>query len=37
MLARRLIGKASFGPEALKTIFQAFDAAWREIEFGRHK
>jgi hypothetical protein len=31
MKARHLIDSASFGPEALKAIGQAFDAAWREI------
>ena len=29
--ARKLIDGASFGPEALKTIGMAFDAAWAEI------
>jgi hypothetical protein len=29
--ARRLIDGASFGPEALKAIGAAFDAAWAEI------
>jgi hypothetical protein len=31
MEARRLIDGASFGPEALKAIGEAFDAAWAEI------
>jgi hypothetical protein len=31
MKARHLIDSASYGPEALKTIGQAFDEAWREI------
>jgi hypothetical protein len=30
MRARHLIDSASYGPEALKTISQAFDEAWRE-------
>jgi hypothetical protein len=29
--ARQLIDGASFGPEALKAIGEAFDAAWSEI------
>jgi len=29
--ARRLIDGASFGPDALKAIGQAFDAAWADI------
>ena len=29
--ARQLIDSASFGPEALKTIWQAFDGAWTEV------
>jgi hypothetical protein len=29
--ARQLIDGASFGPEALKAIGAAFDAAWAEI------
>ena len=32
MKARQLIGSASFGPEALQAIGQAFDAAWQELE-----
>jgi hypothetical protein len=28
---RQLIDGASFGPEALKAIGEAFDAAWSEI------
>jgi hypothetical protein len=31
MKARRLIDGASFGPDALKAIVQAFDKAWAEI------
>jgi hypothetical protein len=31
MRARQLIAGASFGPDALKAIWQAFDAAWLEI------
>jgi hypothetical protein len=31
MHARALIENASFGPEALKAIGQAFDAAWTEV------
>jgi hypothetical protein len=31
MRARELIDGASFGPEALKAIGEAFDAAWAEI------
>ena len=31
MRARQLIDGASFGPEALKAIGDAFDAAWAEI------
>jgi hypothetical protein len=31
MKARRLIDGASYGPEALKVIGAAFDAAWVEI------
>src|SRR5687767_2105738 len=31
MTARRLIDGASFGPDALKAVGQAFDQAWREI------
>jgi hypothetical protein len=31
MRARQLIDGASFGPEALKAIGKAFDAAWAEI------
>src|SRR5512138_2014707 len=31
MRAQRLIDGASFGPDALKAIGQAFDAAWEEI------
>jgi hypothetical protein len=31
MRARRLIDGAAFGPDALKVIGQAFDAAWAEV------
>lgn len=31
MRARQLIDGASFGPEALKAIGEAFDTAWAEI------
>jgi len=31
MRARQLVDGASFGPEALKAISQAFDEAWAEI------
>ena len=31
MRARHLLDSASYGPEALKTIGQAFDKAWSEI------
>ena len=31
MKARHVIDSASYGPEALKVIVQAFDEAWREI------
>jgi hypothetical protein len=31
MRARALIEGASFGPDALKAIYQAFDAAWASI------
>ena len=31
MDARHIIDSASYGPEALKAIGQAFDAAWRDI------
>jgi hypothetical protein len=31
MRARQLIDGAAFGPEALKAIGKAFDAAWAEI------
>ena len=36
MEARQYIGKASYGPEALKVLFQAFDGAWAEMvgDFG---
>ena len=38
MKARKLFDGASFGPEALKAIGQAFDEAWQEIagNFGDH-
>lgn len=31
MKAQQLLDTASFGPEALKTIIQAFDEAWASI------
>jgi hypothetical protein len=31
MKARNLLGGASFGPEKLKDIYQAFDDAWAAI------
>ena len=31
MRARRLIDGASFGPDALKVIYQAFDEAWVSV------
>jgi hypothetical protein len=31
MSASQLVDTATFGPEALKAIAQAFDAAWAEI------
>ena len=31
MCARKIIAGASFGPEALKAIGEAFDAAWAQI------
>jgi hypothetical protein len=31
MSARQLIDSATFGPEALKAIGEAFDAVWTEI------
>ena len=34
MSARQLIENASFGLHALKTIGEAFDAAWAEIAGG---
>jgi hypothetical protein len=32
MTARHLIDGASFGPEALKAIGEAFDAAWESVK-----
>ena len=32
MELRRLIDTASYGPEALRALAQAFDAAWQDIE-----
>ena len=32
MRARRLLDGAAFGPEAMKAIGQAFDAAWEQIK-----
>jgi hypothetical protein len=34
MTARKLIEGASFGPEALKVITEAFDRAWASIAGG---
>ena len=31
MKARQLIETASFGPDALKVLYQAFDEAWQSI------
>lgn len=31
MKARQLIESASFGPETIEALGQAFDAAWREV------
>ena len=31
MKARRLIGSASYGPDVLKVLFEAFDGAWARI------
>ena len=31
MKARQLIGSASYGPDHLKVLFQAFDEAWDRI------
>ena len=31
MKARELISSASYGPETLKVLFQAFDDAWNSI------
>jgi hypothetical protein len=38
MKARHLFGSASFGPETLKVITQAFDDAWNSIaaNFGNN-
>ena len=38
MRARQLIDGASFGPDAVKALGDAFDAAWAEIagRFGTH-
>jgi hypothetical protein len=38
MKAKRLIDGASFGPDALRAVGQAFDQAWMEIagNFGDH-
>ena len=32
MKVRQLIGGAAFGPDVLKVIGKAFDAAWTELE-----
>ena len=34
MKAHALIGKASFDPETLRTVYKAFDAAWARIAPG---
>jgi hypothetical protein len=34
MDARHLVGSASFGPETLKGLTQAFDDAWNSIAVG---
>ncbi len=31
MKARTILGGASYGPESLKDIYQAFDDAWKAI------
>jgi hypothetical protein len=31
MEARRLLGRAFYGPETLKVLFQAFDEAWQTL------
>jgi len=31
MKARQLIGKASYGPDELNVLFQAFDEAWEVV------
>jgi hypothetical protein len=31
MKAQQLITDSSFGPDALRVLFQAFDAAWNDI------
>lgn len=31
MKARQLIGNASYGPDALKVLYQAFDEAWAAL------
>jgi hypothetical protein len=38
MEARQHISKASYGPESLKVLFQAFDGAWEEMvgNFGEN-
>jgi hypothetical protein len=38
MEARRRISNGSYGPEALKVLFEAFDQAWEDIvgNFGRN-
>jgi len=33
MGARRLVARASFGPDTIKAMGQAFDQAWAEIAF----
>ena len=31
MKARGMIAGAAFGPDVLKVLYEAFDAAWQEI------
>jgi hypothetical protein len=34
MKARQLIGSASYGPDQLRVLFEAFDQAWNAIAAG---
>lgn len=34
MPVRKLIDRASYAPEALSVIFEAFDAAWADVSKG---